>query len=276
MFSDLRRYVFLLVVLLSALWTGCGSEEPASLVVTSAMLEQAALDVRGDLAEPKVVSLMPPGACPGHFDLSPRVLPAIQSAGLVLRHDYQAGLDGKFEQIGAGDVRPVVIETPNSLLIPDNYLAIQGRITDALAERFPERGEALRRNLEANQRGLDALAGRLRKQAEPWQGRAVIVSWHQKEFCQWLGLNVVGGLDRPEDITPRELEDLVGLKAEAVVANLQEGTQAAEAIAEKLDLPLVVLSNFPNTPGYGEGYEALLTQNLDRLNTALGPQLTGR
>ena len=40
-----------------------------------------------------------------------------------------------------------------------------------------------------------------------------------------------------------------------VVGNLQEGLQSAAALADRMSEPLVVFSNFPGAPGYGEGYD---------------------
>ena len=75
---------------------------------------------------------------------------------------------------------------------------------------------------------------------------------------------------RPEEVSPREFEELLGQKAAAVIANLQEGTQAAESLAKRKGIPLVVFSNFPDTEGYGTGYDGLMEANLGRLEQALG------
>jgi ABC-type Fe3+-hydroxamate transport system substrate-binding protein len=94
----------------------------------------------------------------------------------------------------------------------------------------------------------------------------VIASFHQRAFAEWLGLKIIGEMRRPEDVSPRELERLMALKPEAIVANLQEGTQAAESLGQRLGVPVIVFSNFPNAEGYGRGYEGLLASNLDRLD----------
>jgi hypothetical protein len=53
-----------------------------------------------------------------------------------------------------------------------------------------------------------------------------------------------------------------------VVGNLQEGPQAAAALAERLKVPLVIFSNFPSADGYGQDYKALLHENIRRLEAA--------
>jgi len=75
-------------------------------------------------------------------------------------------------------------------------------------------------------------------------------------------------IGRPEDVTPRDLEQLLQHRPALVVGNLQEGVESAAAVADRLEVPLVIFSNFPGADGYGQGYDQLLQKNLDRLDEA--------
>jgi len=248
---------------------GC-SKRPDSIVVTTTMLQEAARDVLGGLKEPEVVLLLPPGSCPGQFDLSPRSLPALRSARAVIRHDYQGVLEQKMEQIGAKGIAVVSIPTPASLLVPGNYAALARRVAEILCEKFPGQRDKIQGSLAKIQERAQALGLKVRERAARWKGVPVIASFNQKEFCEYLGLDVVGVIQRPEEVSPREFEELLGQKAAAVIANLQEGVQAAESLAKRKGVPVVVLSNFPDTEGYGTGYEGLMEANLKRLEQVLG------
>jgi hypothetical protein len=104
--------------------------------------------------------------------------------------------------------------------------------------------------------------------ARSWAGARIVASRHQEPFCRRLGLEVIRTLERPEDITPKSWAAGLSAPAAFVVANLQEGTQAAEALGRNLKIPVAVFSNFPGAPGYGTTYEDLIRANLARLDEA--------
>ncbi len=108
----------------------------------------------------------------------------------------------------------------------------------------------------------------IRKHAELWSGKPIIASDNVKEFCEWLGFDVAGVIKRPEDTTPGDIEQPMKIKADMVVANLQEGTQGAMFLGEKMKIPVAVLSNFQGANGYGLNYHQLIEENLKRLDEA--------
>lgn len=246
----------------------CGSgEEPSALpiVVTTSLLESAVRDAAGPGTPLRIVRLLPPGSCPGHFDLNPAALPDLRVAAVVVRHDYQDVLDEKIRRLGAVGATPVSIHTPGSLLIPRNYFEVVRQVAAALRGKRPGlTGEPA----PAVTSRLEELAREIRSRPRPWEGRPALASGRQKDFAEWLGLHVTGVLDRPDDVTPSGLERLMKCPAEVVVANLQEGTQAALSIAQRRRLPAAVFSNFPGAEGYGTTYDDLLRENFRKLEEA--------
>jgi zinc transport system substrate-binding protein len=233
-------------------------------VVTTSLLESAVRDAAGPAASLRIVRLLPPDSCPGHFDLSPRILPELRAAAAVVRHDYQGVLDEKIRQMGAGEIVPIPVKISGSLLIPAHYAEVVRQVSAALRGRL--------RGLPSEIRGVEErlkhLEEDLRGRPRPWEGRPALASHNQRLFAEWLGLKVTGILKRPDDVTPADLERLMSCEAEIVVANLQEGAQAALALAERRKIPAAVFSNFPASQGYGRTYEELLRENLRRLETA--------
>lgn len=267
-----------LLVLVACCLPGCSQKASSasavsgkpSVLVTSSMLEEMACEIcsGGDDAPVTIQSLVPPGSCPGHFDLSPRVRPALENAALVIRHDFQGALDDRIAKLASHAPEVLAVESKGGLLIPDRYAALAGRVAACLGKRFPERRESFETRVAALAERVKAAGRDAHSRAERWSGRKVIASLHQRAFAEWLGLEVIGEMARPEDVSPRELERLMALKPEAIVANLQEGTQAAEALGQRLGVPVIVFSNFPNSEGYGRGYGELLSANMDRLDRA--------
>lgn len=255
-------------VLLAALAIGTAAE-PLRLVVSTSMIEAAALALTaGQAAAPAVVRLLPPGSCPGHFDLSARDLARVSTADLILCHDYQGALAEKLAGMAGGGPRQVALSTPGSLLVPAHFLALARQVREALAADLADAAAltAAWTQLEKDAAALTAAARRL---AEPWQGLPVVASVQQREFCEWLGLRVVGVLPRAEDLAPRDLVALQRGDARAVVGNLQSDARPARALGERLRLPVAILSNFPDSAdGSTDAYARLLQSNLQELQRA--------
>ena len=103
----------------------------------------------------------------------------------------------------------------------------------------------------------------------------VLSSRHQAEFAKWLGLNVVSDFSGSDTETAANINtalrqsDSYGLRW--IIANQQEGTQLAKAMAERLKTPVAVFSNFPNTAGCSVNYPAfdeLVRSNIRQLTEA--------
>jgi zinc transport system substrate-binding protein len=246
----------------------CAASEPVSLVVTTSMLERAVHEL-GDAADGvDVVRLIPPGSCPGHFDLSPKSLPALRSATAIVRHQYQGFLEARLVEMGVDDAVVIVADPDGSLLIPDHYGRLVRRIGEIVGRLMPERGVRIDAAVAAVEDRLAGLELEIGARPTPWRGAQVISSFQQAQFSRWLGLEVVAEIGRPEDTSPRDFEDLLRKSPDLVVANLQEGLEAAATVADRLGVPLVVFSNFPGADGYGSDYDGLVTHNLDRLDAA--------
>lgn len=254
--------------MLMGLVSSGGAAEPPSVVVTTSILEGAVRELGDAAAGVDVVRLIPPGSCPGHFDLSPRAVPSIRSADAIVRHHYQGYLESQMGDLGVEDATVIVAETRGSLLVPINYAGLVRMVADILSELIPDQREEL--IVAANEVSLRLLEleEEIRDRPSPWRGAPVIASFQQAGFSRWLGLDLLAEISRPEDLTPRDLESLMHHRPAMVIGNLQEGLQSAATLAERMSVPLVVFSNFPDAEGYGNGYDQLLRENLKRLDEA--------
>ena len=97
----------------------------------------------------------------------------------------------------------------------------------------------------------------------------VLVSNHQADFVSWLGLETI------ETFVGSDIETVAGVEqcikkakdqdVRFVIANKQEGTALANALAERLRAKAVVFSNFPEIGGGASGFGALLRANVEAL-----------
>ena len=264
-----RRLVapFVLVLVAAVSW---GEAAPAphadSVVVTTTLLETAIRDLMGD--ELPIIRLMPPGSCPGHFDLEPGQVKSLASAILFVRHDFQAGLDADVAKSGLETNRIVAIASRPAFTIPEQYAAMCEELADRLAKTWPDRAAGVQAGLADVKRRAKAAEESLGDRSKRLQGRKVLCARYQRDFCRWIGLNVVVVFQAGTDESAWQLNRAVDMaktaQAEAVVGNRQWGPRHLDALAEAAGLPGIMLSNFPDS-GKAGAYWRLFDANVSAL-----------
>jgi zinc transport system substrate-binding protein len=265
--------VFLVVVMSlsgAVAWRRMAQDETAgsspTIIVTTSLLADAAADLAPALEDARIVSLMPPGACPGHFDLAPQALPQLSSARLVLLHGFQQGLIPRLKPHRREPVQ--IIRSSGSLLIPEQYVRFCEQIGQAMQNCWPEHAEAIGQELKQRIAAVRNNAQTIQTQADAWQGVPAIASMRQKQYAEWLGFRVVAQIRDPAALSPSDWAAYTQEHPALVIGNLQSDGDAARAIAERLGVPVAVLSNFPNAAGYGASYDDLQQANLERIAAA--------
>jgi ABC-type Zn uptake system ZnuABC Zn-binding protein ZnuA len=261
------------LVVLLALVIGCrevgNPPGTAEIAVTNSYLECAVRDLCPEGGE--VLCLAPPGMCPGHFDISPAQVRQLRNCRVLLLFDFQQSVEEKLSRLRDGGLRMQRVEAPAGLCVPDTYLATCREVGRILSGAYPEKAAQLQERLAAVEGRLQTLATSLRA-AVAGSGvaaTAVLTSQHQAQFSEWLGLRPVA------TFIGSDLETMAGidqcLKKAAghdirfVIANRQEGTGLAEALAERLHAKAVVFSNFPQSCEGGDGFDRLLRDNVGLL-----------
>jgi zinc transport system substrate-binding protein len=212
-----------------------------------------------------VEAILPPGQCPGHYDVKLSDIEKTKNAELVIAFRGMPFMETTAMRrealllVDAGD---------RNWMTPDSYVRGISILAERLAERFPADGKEImkrkRETTRAVMAGAKALGERLRRAG--LSGRAVIASSMQKEPLVWMGFRVAAEYGRPESLSAREVVRLVRIGRERnallVADNLQSGPDTGKGIAEALGTPHVVLSNFPSEKGYlttlGENVESVL------------------
>ncbi len=264
----------LLVGGLAGVAGGCrrapGASPAPVVAVTGSTLESAVHDLLGPVP---VLRLAEPGTCPGHFDLRASQVAALRQVRLIVRFDFQQALDAKLLSTGAPAVAP--IHADGGLCEPETYRAICAAVADAMVARgllSPDHARERLAAVEAELRELDTWIQRTLAESG-WLGRPVIASAHQAAFCRTLGLDVRTTFGAAEAATfnglNRALDD--GRAACLVVANLPEGRRIADALGERLGVPVVVFGNFPDDVRHGGRVPNLIRDNVRQLVAAGAP-----
>jgi ABC-type Zn uptake system ZnuABC Zn-binding protein ZnuA len=254
---------------------GCAKKETPGteqIAVTSSYLESAVSDLTGGQAE--VFCIVPPGMCPGHFDLSPEQLRQLTRSRALVRFDFQGGLDDRLKRAG---VPVVVVEGLAGLSIPQTYVQTCRQVLAKLSEQGCVAAQDGEDSIARLQQRLERLTGEIRQRVADsgLVGAKVITSRHQRTFAEWLGLEVVAEIGSADAATPGQIAECLQRGRDnsvtIVIANLQEGTELAGQIARQLNGRLAVFSNFPDTSADGAGgFEGLLQSNVDNLLAAAG------
>ena len=132
----------------------------------------------------------------------------------------------------------------------------------------PDPFEEIIENLKEKKSELQQVEKRINNRTASWEGNAVIVAKQQKQFARYLGFEPVGILPRPSDMTARGLKELMDTAPVLIIGNLQSNADAARNLASRMDVPAVVLTNFPGAKGEALDYKTMLRENLSGLRQA--------
>jgi zinc transport system substrate-binding protein len=222
--------------------------------------------------ELEVRLLIPPSACPGHFDLKPADAVGLSKASLIIRHDYQDYLDRKLVSQNPG-LEIAVLETPGHFVIPANYLKALVRVREILGERLSDLSPVLDENFALSSQRLEQAEQDALERIDETElsGAKALCSVRQADFLRWLGVEVVGTFpNSPEELSLLQLKQLVSSaranQVSFVAGNLQGGgPTVARGVADELGIPLCILSNFPGSNKRNATYFDLLQDNIDLL-----------
>lgn len=243
------------------------------IAVTNSYLECAVRDLWGQDAA--ILCLAPPGMCPGHFDISPAQVRQLKGCKLLLRFDFQQGVEQRLDRMRQGGLGIQPVLGPGGLCVPDSYLMVCRQICRILSHTYPERAGSFQARLSAVEERLAKLAAELRE-AVADSGivtAAVLTSNHQAPFTRWLGLDPVATFVGSDTETVASIDHCLkkaaGREIRFVIANRQEGTALAQALAERLQTRAVVFSNFPQACQGQTGFDQLVQDNVRLLCEAV-------
>ncbi len=248
---------------------GCAALSSDKLVIvgSTAHIAVIARRVGGDRVE--VATIAPAGMCPGHFDLRPSDVAAVNRAHLLINHGWEAWFSKLEGAISNPQLRRATAGTKGNWMLPATHKQATIEIAGVLAELDTIAAGSFRVRAEAYCRQVDSVAGLVQTMFSHRKKPRVLAARHQAAFLVWLGFDTVATYGRPGEITARELTHLAraGLEAEVdlVVDNLQSGPDAGLELARSLGAKHVNLTNFPLDGDYLES----LTRNANDLAAQL-------
>ncbi len=250
------------------------AQPSADIVAGSAFITNIINDVADGRLEPH--TLIRPGDCPGHHDIKPSDVRALNNSKALIIHVYQQNYDyipDLIEVADNPDLTTVVIDIVGNWMAPPVQAEAVNKIAQALAEIDPENGayyqERAAQRVEAIlEKGEEARTRLLDMEVD---GMNVICGVMQAGFLNWAGFNIVATYG-PEEFGTGEKSDLVAKSREAEVALVIDNLQSSSlgtVLAQDIGAVHATLSNFPGGFSNTETWEKALDRNLDLLEDAL-------
>lgn len=278
----MRKTILTGVVVLAAIFMaflGCAeSSQPSTdIMAGSSLIANIIQDVADDKVETRV--LIPPGVCPGHYDVKPSDIEALANSEALFIQDYQQyfqNVNGAVEAAENPDLIVTVLNVTGNWMVPAVQAEAVDKISQALGEIDPEnaayyqqratqRAQAiLIKGEQVQQRLMDAGV----------EGVKVLCAEMQAGFVGWAGFDIVATFGRPEDLTPTQVVDLIDEAQEAgaalIIDNLQSGsTTLGASLEQDIAAIPVTISNFPGGLENAETWEKAIDKNVDLLLAAL-------
>jgi len=268
----------LAVLLLATLLVPLSCARPSADVVAGSSL---ITDIVQDIADGKleVRTLIPPGMCPGHYDVKPSDVETLANSKVLIIHNWQQNMKNITGLVESADNPSLVIkiiDVPDKPMVPEIQAETADKIAQVLGEIDPENSayyqEKAAERVQAVLAKGEEVKGKL--QDANVSGAKVLCVEYQAGFAEWAGFDIVATYGRPEELSVAEVEELVVEAKEAGVAlvidNLQSGaTAASEAMAKDIGAIQVTISNFPGGFEDTETWEKALDKNVDLLLEAL-------
>ncbi len=264
-------------ILVTVLVRAQHAQPSADIMAGSSLITNIIQDVADDKVEPR--TLIPPGVCPGHYDIKPSDIVALANSKALFIHNWQKNYEnvtGLIEAAENPDLIIRVIDIIGNWMTPPVQAEAVDKIAQALGEidqenaayyqeKAAERAQAiLAKGEEVRNRLLEAGIEEVK----------VICAAMQEGFVKWAGFDVVATYGRPEDLRVAKMKELVAEAQEAGVAlaidNLQSGaTATGAAMAQDIGAIQVTISNFPGGFENTETWEKAIDKNVDLLLEAL-------
>jgi zinc transport system substrate-binding protein len=253
------------------------AQPSVDIMAGSSLISNIIQDVAGDKMETR--TLIPPGVCPGHYDVKPSDIEALANSKAFFIHDYQQNfqnINGAIEAAENPNLTVTVINVTGNWMIPSVQAEAVGKIAQALEQIDPENAAYYQQRAAEREQAILDYGEDVKNelQGAGVDGVRVICADMQAEFVEWAGFDVVAIFGRPEDLSTADVAQLITEAKQAgatlIIDNLQSGSKTlGAAIEQDVEAIPVTISNFPGGLENTETWEKAIDKNVDLLLGAL-------
>ena len=219
------------------------SRGKTEIMCTTTHLSSIVDAVGGDFVETHTI--IPYGMCPGHFDISPGEVRNLLEAKVLLCHGYEQFLKSVTFKDGTNKQQ---VNVKGNWMIPDMQVPAVRRIAEILSVQEPVHADVFSRNAIDYTAAVLATADSLRDRLAGFRGIPVVCSAMNRDFIEWIGLEVIADYPRDEDMSMKTMGDIVtagrSRGAKLVIDNRQSSGKIGRTLADNIGVPYVMLTNF--------------------------------
>ncbi len=249
------------------------SRPSGEIVAGSSLIQGIILDITD--GRQQVHNLIPPGMCPGHFDMKPSDVEVLARSKALIIHDYQrpmANVKALIKAAGVPDERVQVVDVEDDWMTPPGQVEAVKALARIMSALDPAGAAVYAQNAAKRMESIESFGERVQQKLQGAEvaGMKVLCSAMQEPFIRWADFDIVSTYGRSEDLSVADVETLIQQAREAGVAlvidNLQSGeTHIGAALARDIEGVQVVLSNFPGGFAGTETWEKACQKNVDLL-----------
>jgi zinc transport system substrate-binding protein len=255
------------------------AQPSVDIMAGSSLIANIIHDVAGDELVTRTV--IPPGVCPGHYDVKPSDIVALANCTALFIHDYQQSFATITDAVAAATqdnpaLNITVISVPGNWMIPTVQAEAVSAIAHALEQLYPENAASYRQSAAEREQAILAYGNKAKNELEQAEvdGVKVICADMQADFVSWAGFDIVATFGRPEDLGLAAMDQLASEARQAgavlIIDNLQSGsTTLGASIAGDVNAIPVTMSNFPGGLANTETWEKAIYENINRLLAAM-------
>ena len=241
------------------------AEETLDIVCTTTHLSAIATAVGGESV--KVATLVPYGMCPGHFELTPAQVSDLQQADIILAHGYEHFLDNLIQKT---EIKIDRLGIMGNAMLPAIHIEIADKVTEILIRCEPSSKHLFLENSEQYKKEIRMAEREVKAMMPCFKDVFILCAEMNRTFLEWLGCTVVASFPRDEDLSLKNMRMVLikakQNKAQLVVDNLQSSGKTGKTFADELQIPLIIITNFPSN----NDYVATLRHNCTSIFNALG------
>jgi zinc transport system substrate-binding protein len=255
----------------------CCSQPSADIMAGSSLISNIIQDVADGKVETR--TLIPPGVCPGHYDVKPSDIEALANSKAFFIHDYQQNFQnvvGAIEAAQNPDLTITVLNVTGNWMIPSVQAEAVGKIAQALEQIDPENAAYYQQRAADREQAILTYGDQVENtlQQAGVDGVKVICADMQADFAEWAGFDVVAVFGRPEDLSVADVDQLITEAKQAgavlIIDNLQSGSKTlGAAIEQDVEAIPVTISNYPGGLDNTETWEKAIDKNVELLLGAL-------
>ncbi|MEF8879220.1 MAG: metal ABC transporter substrate-binding protein [Candidatus Thermoplasmatota archaeon] len=273
---DLSKKAILLTITLSILIipqtqaTAETQDEQITIVCTNTILADFTKNIapKNDI---KINYIMPAGVCPAHFDTTPSDVSKIIDADVIVSLGWEPWLSKLLKKSENEDYKEIKCTGIGEWNLPSNAIKYVENISRGLKEIYPQYNSTISSKTKKYISEINKTADQLKKMIEcfNYEGKKVICMQWQKDFVEWLGLDVVDSYLPPEKLSADDKINITDTAKKEnivlVVDNLQSGTDFGATLSKDVNAEQAILTNFPGAKPNTTNYTDMIKYNTVQL-----------